>query len=246
DASVFGDEHSLHQSDIAAEHRALADHRSNPEDAAVADTRALSDDHVMCRLHVGSEDHIFVDNGSSANDAAFADPGAGTAGEIAVRKESVLGGMADNDIRIDQRVGVNFAGANKASQFAISDQHRSPNSRRKHRLSSQESRHKSWANARSSSVAAGHFDRTSPTLRPPACKRTTGSGPMLDGSTPIWPAEGAFTGETGMSPSASAARSTSPQNWATIACFQYVPMRKASSLPITGAPFGRNATRIAS
>src|SRR5205809_736742 len=47
DASVFGDEHSLHQPDIGAEHRTLADHRSNPDHAAVTDTHALSNDNMM-------------------------------------------------------------------------------------------------------------------------------------------------------------------------------------------------------
>ena len=85
DASVFGDEYSLHQPDIGAEHRTFADHRSNPDHAAVTDTHALSNDNMMGRLHVRSEDDIFIHNGCSAKDAAFADSGARTGGEIAVR-----------------------------------------------------------------------------------------------------------------------------------------------------------------
>ena len=57
-----------------------------------------------------------------------------------------------------------------------------------------------------------NLQSSSPTFSPPACNRTTGSGPTSEGSTPMCPGFGASIGQNGIPQSASAARSTSPQN----------------------------------
>ncbi len=73
-----------------------------------------------------------------------------------------------------------------------------------------------------------------------------GPGPRRDGSTPMWPAGGAGSGQTDNPASAAASRSTSPQNWVTATSGHRDATAWSSSRERTDSPVGVTATTRAS